>query len=238
MEIATQVQARLFPQKMPHLRTLEYHGVCIQARQVGGDYYDFLDLGRERFGLVIADIAGKGIGAALLMANLQANLRSQCALVSDQMQNFLQSVNQLFYENTTDTAYATFFFAEYDDQTRCLRYAKLWASLPLSPSARQQFGATATNVNRARAFEQWNCSIEETRLFPGDILVLYTDGLTEASNEEGEEFGEERLCNALRRHRDLSSQSLLASIVDEVRLFNAGEQQDDITVMVANCRRS
>ena len=72
-----------------------------------------LDLGRERFGLVIADIAGKGIGAALLMANLQANLRSQCALVLDQMQNFLQSVNQLFYENTTDTAYATFFFAEY-----------------------------------------------------------------------------------------------------------------------------
>ena len=68
--------------------------------------------------------------------------------------------------------------------------------------------------------------------------MLNTDGLTEASNEEGEEFGEERLCNALRRHRYLPSQSLLASIVDEVRLFNAGEQQDDITVMVANCRRS
>jgi serine phosphatase RsbU (regulator of sigma subunit) len=128
MEIARQVQARLFPQKMPQLRTLEYHGICIQARHVGGDYYDFLDLGRGQFGLVIADIAGKGIGAALLMANLQANLRSQCALVLDQMQNFLQSVNQLFYENTADTAYATFFFAEYDDQTRCLRYATVGIS--------------------------------------------------------------------------------------------------------------
>jgi sigma-B regulation protein RsbU (phosphoserine phosphatase) len=87
-------------------------------------------------------------------------------------------------------------------------------------------------------FEQWNCSIEETQLFPGDTLVLYTDGVTEASNDEGEEFGEERLCEALRRHRDLSSHSLLASIVDEVQLFHAGEQQDDITLIVANCRES
>ena len=166
MEIATQVQARLFPQKMPHLRTLEYHGVCIQARQVGGDYYDFLDLGRERFGLVIADIAGKGIGAALLMANLQANLRSQCALVLDQMQNFLQSVNQLFYENTTDTAYATFFFAEYDDQTRCLRYANCGHLSPLllrHDSSLERLHPTSTVLG---LFEQWNCSIEETRLFP------------------------------------------------------------------------
>ena len=84
LEIARQVQARLFPQRMPQVRTLEYAGACIQARHVGGDYYDFLDLGRGRLGLVIADIAGKGIAAALLMANLQANLRSQCATASDQ----------------------------------------------------------------------------------------------------------------------------------------------------------
>jgi serine phosphatase RsbU (regulator of sigma subunit) len=102
LEIAKQVQARLFPQTLPPLKTLEYAGVCIQARQVGGDYYDFLDLGRERLGLVISDIAGKGIAAALLMANLQANLRSQCAVAFDQPQRFLRSVNQLFYENMTD----------------------------------------------------------------------------------------------------------------------------------------
>ncbi len=100
LEIATQVQARLFPQMRPALQTLEYAGSCIQARQVGGDYYDFLDLGRARLGLVIGDIAGKGMAAALLMANLQANLRSQCALAWDQPQNFLRSVNRLFYQNT------------------------------------------------------------------------------------------------------------------------------------------
>jgi catechol 2,3-dioxygenase-like lactoylglutathione lyase family enzyme len=104
IEIAKQVQARLFPQTLPSLRTLEYAGICIQARQVGGDYYDFLDLGRKRLGLVIGDIAGKGIAAALLMANLQANLRSQCAIALDQPQRFLRSVNRLFHENTDVSA--------------------------------------------------------------------------------------------------------------------------------------
>src|SRR5213079_2177109 len=94
-----------------------------QARQVGGDYYDFLDLGSERLGFVIGDISGKGIAAALLMANLQANLRSQCAVAVDQPQRLLESVNQLFYGNTADSSYATLFFAEYDDNARRLRYA-------------------------------------------------------------------------------------------------------------------
>lgn len=96
LEIAKRVQARLFPQTAPSLKTLEYAGMCIQARQVGGDYYDFLDLGRQRLGLVIGDISGKGIAAALLMANLQANLRSQSAIALDQLQGLLQSVNQVF----------------------------------------------------------------------------------------------------------------------------------------------
>jgi serine phosphatase RsbU (regulator of sigma subunit) len=99
LEIARQVQARLLPQRMPEARTLDYAGVCLPARHVGGDYYDFLDLGQRRLGLVIRDIAGKGIAAALLMANLQANLRSQCATAAEQPNQFLQSVNQLFVEN-------------------------------------------------------------------------------------------------------------------------------------------
>src|ERR1700734_1384871 len=123
LEIAKQVQARLFPQSLPALQSLDYAGICIQARHVGGDYYDFLALGQERLGLLIGDIAGKGIAAALLMANLQANLRSQFALARDEPQLLLQSVNRLFYENTVDSAYATFFFAEYHDAAQRLRYA-------------------------------------------------------------------------------------------------------------------
>ena len=236
LEIAKQVQARLFPQTLPSLTTLEYAGVCIQARQVGGDYYDFLDLGRERLGLVIGDIAGKGIAAALLMANLQANLRSQCAIALDQPQHFLRSVNQLFFENTADSAYATLFFAEYDDKAGRLRYANcghLCALLLRSDNTLERLDSTATVLG---LFKDWDCTIGERRLLPGDTLALYTDGITEAFNQAEEDFGEHRLIAALRRHRELPSQSLLASIVDEVRQFSPHEQHDDITLIVAKCR--
>src|SRR5207244_9996950 len=123
LEIAKQVQARLFPQRLPAMQNLEYAGACIQAHQVGGDYHDFLDLGRGRLGLAIGDISGKGIAAALLMANLQANLRSLCAIALDEPQRLLRSVNRLFCENTPDGAFATLFFAEYDDSAGRLRYA-------------------------------------------------------------------------------------------------------------------
>ncbi|MBZ5592243.1 MAG: SpoIIE family protein phosphatase [Acidobacteriia bacterium] len=236
MEIAKQVQARLFPQTLPPLATLEYAGVCIQARQVGGDYYDFLDLGRERLGLVIGDIAGKGIAAALLMANLQANLRSQCAIALDQPERFLCSVNQLFYENTADHAYATLFFAEYDDHAGRLRYANcghLCALLLRNDDTLERLDSTATVLG---LFKQWDCAIGERRLSPGDTLALYTDGITESFNDAEEEFGEQRLIAALRHHRDLPPQALLRSIVDEVRQFSPREQHDDITLIVARCR--
>jgi len=235
LEFAKQVQARLFPQRLPPMETLEYAGACIQARQVGGDYHDFLDLGRGRFGLVIADIAGKGMPAALLMANLQANLRSQCAIAFDEPERLLRSVNQLFYENTHESAYATLFFAEYDDETRRLRYANC-GHLPIllmrHDGAMERLDSTGTVLG---LFQHWDCSIAERRLFPGDTLVLYTDGVTESFNDADEEFGEQRLIDAVERHRDLPPQAAIASIVDEVRQFSPQEQQDDITLIVAKC---
>ena len=237
LEIAKQVQARLFPQTLPPLSSLDYAGVCIQARQVGGDYYDFLDFGGQRLGLVIGDIAGKGIAAALLMANLQANLRSQCAIALDQPQRLLRSVNQLFYENTTESAYATLFFAEYDNGARRLRYANcghLCGLLLRNNDAEvERLDSTSTVLG---LFEEWDCSIGERSLFAGDTLALYTDGITEAFNDSEEEYGEHRLIEALRRRRDLSSQDLLGSVVEDVRQFSPREQHDDITLIVAKCR--
>jgi serine phosphatase RsbU (regulator of sigma subunit) len=227
------VQARLFPQRRPLLKTLDYAGICLQARAVGGDYYDFIDLGRERLGIIIGDISGKGIAAALLMANFQANLRSQSATALDQPERFLQSVNQLFYQNTVDSAYATLFFAEYDDNTRRLRYANCghYSGLLLrSSDSLERLDSTCTVLG---LFKEWDCSVEERSLFPDDTLVLYTDGLTESCNDSGEEFGEERLISALRRHRELPSESMLSAIVSEVQQFSAGEQFDDLTLIVA-----
>jgi serine phosphatase RsbU (regulator of sigma subunit) len=235
LEIAKQVQMRLFPQTLPPLATLDYAGTCIPARAVGGDYYDFLDLGRDRLGLVIGDISGKGIAAALLMANLQANLRSLCAIALDQPQRLLQSVNQLFWENTGDNAYATLLFAEYDDRERRLRYANcghLSALLLRGDNTLERLDSTSTVLG---IFKEWNCAMVERQLFAGDTLALYTDGITESFNEADEEYGEQRLIESLRRHSELGSSELLSSIVDDVRRFSPREQHDDITLIVAKC---
>src|SRR5258708_5612966 len=187
LEIAKEVQLRLFPQTLPLFKTLEYAGVCIQARQVGGDYYDFLSLGREQLGLVLGDISGKGIAAALLMANLQANLRTQYAMALDDPQMFLQSVNQLFYENTANNAYASLFFGEYDDQTRCLRYANcghLSALVLRSGTTLERLDSTCTGL---RLFTAWTCSTAEYQLSACDTLVLHTDGITGSCKGDGEE---------------------------------------------------
>jgi serine phosphatase RsbU (regulator of sigma subunit) len=236
LEIAKRVQARLFPQTLPPLKTLEYSGLCIQAREVGGDYYDFLDLGCERLGIIIGDTSGKGIGAALLMANLQANLRSQSAIASNEPRRFLRSVNQLFYENTTDSAYATLFFGQYDDQTRTLRYANCGHYAPLLLRRDNTLERLHSSGTVLGLFREWDCSMGEQQLFPGDVLALYSDGITESFNEAGDEFAEERLVEALRRNRDKPSEGFLRAIVDEVRQFSPGEQHDDITLIVAKCR--
>ncbi len=237
LEIAKQVQAGLFPQTLPPLKTLEYAGICIQARKVGGDYYDFLDLGQERLGFVIGDISGKGIAAALLMANLQANLRSLCAIALDQPQRLMCSVNRLFCENTPDGSFATLFFADYDDNASHLRYANcghLPGLLLRSDGTVERLDATATVLG---IFKEWDCEIGECRLHSGDTLALYTDGITESYNSDDEQFGEQRLIEALQRHRGSSSQAALASIVDEVQRFSPHEQHDDITLLIAKHRR-
>jgi serine phosphatase RsbU (regulator of sigma subunit)/catechol 2,3-dioxygenase-like lactoylglutathione lyase family enzyme len=237
LEIAKQVQARLFPQRQPSLNSLEYAGICVQARQVGGDYHDYLDLGRGRFGLVIADIAGKGMAAALLMANLQANLRSQSATASERPELFLRHVNHLFYENTDESAYATLFFGEYDDETQMLRYANCGhlAGLVIRSGGHvDRLESTCTVVG---LFKDWICQLEQLRLMPGDLLALYTDGITESFNDADEEYGEARLVDALRRSADQSPDAVIAFIVEEIRQFSR-EQQDDITLIVARCRVS
>jgi len=245
LELARQVQARLFPQTQPALATLEYAAVCIQARHVGGDYYDFLELGRDQLGLVIGDVSGKGVAAALLMANLQAHLRNQCVTYSsrpyvpfvlEQPQRFLLSVNRLFHENTADSAFATLFFAEYNDKSHRLRYANcghLPALLLRRDDRLERLEPTCTVLG---LFKKWDCSTSERSLSPGDTVAFYTDGVTESLNAAGEQFGESRLVETLRQNRDLPPQNLLDALVQSVCSFSPHEQGDDITILVAKCR--
>jgi serine phosphatase RsbU (regulator of sigma subunit) len=236
LEIARQVQARLFPQRLPELESLEYAGACVQTRQVGGDYYDFLDLGQARLSLVLGDIAGKGIAAALLMANLQANLRSQSATAVEQPDQLLRSVNRLFYENTADNAYATLFYSEFDDRTCRLRYANC-GHLPglviQADGTVKRLPSTATVLG---LFPEWQCRTSEFQLCPGDLFAIYTDGITEALNQRDEEFGEDRLLDVMRRARDLSPRHIVSAVFEEVQRFSGEQQRDDVTLIVARCR--
>lgn len=236
VEIARQVQAKLFPQKMPPLATLDYAGGCIQARVVGGDYYDFLDLGPGRLGIVLADIAGKGISGALLMANLQANLRSQYALALDDLPRLLQSVNRLFYENTPDDRFATLFFADYADAGRRLRYVNCGHNPPLLLRANGKLERLVATATVLGMFTDWHCDVVETSLAPGDLLVMYTDGISEAPNAAGDEFGEKRLLETIRSSNPTSAADLLARISDAVQQFSSGIQADDLTLVIARAR--
>ena len=233
LEIANEVQCRFFPQLRPAIPALDYAGHCYPARAVGGDYYDFLDLGPERFGLVIGDVSGKGIAAALLMANLQANLRSQCSLAHECLENILRVVNQFFSQNTPDGAFATLFLADYHVPTGRLRYVNCGhppALILRRDDSIDRLDPTATVLG---IFKKWDCELGERTIHPGDTLVLYTDGITESFNQAQDEYGEARLIDSLLRHRVQPSQSLLQNIVADVRQFSPHEQHDDITLIVA-----
>jgi len=235
MDIARQVQSKLLPQKSPVLKTIDYAGACIQARAVGGDYYDFLDLGEGRVGFVLADVAGKGISAALLMANLQAHLRSQSAIVSQDFSQTLERVNRMFFESTESNNYATLFIGVYEDETRRLRYINCGHNPPVILHGEQveRLCATATVLGM---FEDWQCEVDETCFLPGDILAICTDGVFEAANLHGEELGEDGLVAALRTGRDQSAQELLQSVIATVKEFAPGEQADDLTLIIAKAK--
>jgi serine phosphatase RsbU (regulator of sigma subunit)/integral membrane sensor domain MASE1 len=235
MEIAQQVQRRLLPQRAPALETLEYSAVTVQARAVGGDYYDYLDLGSNRVAFVLADISGKGICAALMMATLQGEIRSQAALLVGDLPQSLRFVNQLFYDSTDGCSFATLFVGIYDDVTRRLSYVNCGHNPPLllHGESVERLGSTATILGM---FEKWDCEMREIDLASGDILALYTDGIVEAANADGREFREAGLLVAIRENRHMDAREIVANVVADVEAFAGGEQGDDLTLILGIAR--
>lgn len=236
IDIAKQVQLRLLPQRLPARASVDFVGICLQARQVGGDYYDCLDLGQGVLCFAIADISGKGLGAALLMANLQAALRSHSAMAIASPERLASTLNQLFYENTAESAYATLLLATFREDTRRVTYVNcghLPGLIARTDGSITRLESTGTVIG---LFERWNCPALACDLHPGDVLVIYTDAVTESLNAAGEDFGHERLEDVIQTHRCLDAEALAHSIIDNVRAFSSGEQQDDITVLVVKCK--
>ncbi len=231
LEIAREVQGKLLPQSVPQLERLELAATCIQARAVGGDYYDFLDLGGRQLGLVLADVSGKGMHAALRMANLQAHLRSQVVNAPQDPLRVLRMVNRMLCESTAAGQFATLFFGIYSEAARRITYINCGHNPPLCVRAGgglERLEATATVIG---AFEDWECTLGRTPLAPGDVFVGYSDGLTEAMMD-GEPFGEARLIEALEELRQLPPQRLVAGLLRRVQEFCGGALADDLTLVV------
>jgi len=237
LAIARAVQRELLPRDQPPLRTLNYSGKCVQARTVGGDYYDFLDLGPGRVGFVLADVAGKGVAAALLMSNLQGSIHNHGGIDSDDLPHLLTTVNDHLYKHTEPDRYATLFFGCYDDKTRSLGYVNCGHAPPLllrQGGTVDRLAATATVLG---LFGAWECSIAEIRMEPGDVLSIFTDGITEATTTGGEEFGECRLLAVLQQRRELDSAAIIAHVELALEQFRSNPHlQDDLTLVVARAQ--
>jgi sigma-B regulation protein RsbU (phosphoserine phosphatase) len=264
LEIATAVQRRLFPERPPDVASLELSGVCHPARGVGGDYYDFILLGEGKVGVAVADVAGKGISAALLMSTVQASLRSQAPSVNGDLVELVSSMNKLLHVSTDSASYATFFYAQFDENTGLLTYVNAGHNPPLLVHAAE--GAKARGARQASATGADNRAVktetgvgarsaavselttggpiigafpfsvyqqETIQMESGDLLLAYTDGVTEAFNPFEEEFGEERLRQFVASSAHLSAQALTEKIVEIVTDWCQNTPQyDDLTLVV------
>lgn len=269
MKIAAQVQTRLFPRSLPRTEALDFApGICIPARAVSGDYYDFFEAAPGRIGVVVADVCGKGVSAALMMANLQANLRGQVQayhdaydyklalaaqsagalgpgehgassaeiqLPANSVQRIVARVNQQLASAMIDASYITFFYSEFDERSRVLRYTNAGHNPPLlyrkkgATIERLDRGGTVLGLFRDSEYEDVALQLE-----PGDVLVAFTDGLIEArSSRADEEFGEERVVQSLREAAHLPAASIEQHVLETVRRWTAdAEQEDDLTLVI------
>ncbi|MBL8293847.1 MAG: SpoIIE family protein phosphatase [Bryobacterales bacterium] len=237
LEIAREVQERLFPQTLPTVAGLDIAGGCRPALVVGGDYYDFLELPGGKLGIVIGDVSGKGIAAALLMASLQASVRGQRMNEGQPLSAVIASVNSLIYESSTSSRYATLFYAHYDPQSREMVYVNAGHNPPLLLRAGGSVepldkGGTVVGLLPRFPYQQG-----QVRLESGDLLVAFTDGVSEAQNHAHDEWGEDRLIQVVREANGLSASDLIPRILAAADEFVAGApQHDDMTLVIVRVR--
>jgi sigma-B regulation protein RsbU (phosphoserine phosphatase) len=246
LDIAREVQRRLFPQTVPQVPGLDLFGICKAAQSVSGDYYDFLELDEHRVALVLGDVSGKGISAALLMAAMQSALRAQIydesadgqcsALAHLSTAQVVARLNRQLYANTPLEKYVTFFFGIYDARTRNLSYTNAGHLPPmLFRQGKIEFlrtGGTVVGLFPSMAYE-----VGEIQMEPRDLLLAYTDGITEPENTYGEQFGEARLRDLAKGMLNASPEVLAQTIYRTVDEWTGSpELQDDMTVVLARGR--
>jgi sigma-B regulation protein RsbU (phosphoserine phosphatase) len=234
LEDVRQVSAHLFPQSLPGFANVSYAGVCIEANLAGGDFYDFFVSGPHRLGFAVGDVSGNGVASALLRATLQASLRTLRLTGLNDFEAQLTLANRLLLESAPDAMYASLFLAEYDERSRRLRYVNCGHPAPLLLRGDRACWLQPTTTVLG-LFHDWQCCVAEVHLRPSDMLLLYTDGVTEATGTTGEEFGLDRLVATLKAYKELPLSILLQKYVDDVRRFAKGDPCDDLTLVALRC---
>jgi len=235
VEIAREVQQRLFPQRMPVVGGVSLAGACRPAGEVGGDYYDVIELPDGRLGIAIGDVSGKGVSASLLMASLRACLRTMTVVASMDLARLMEKMNQLVYESSAVNRYATFFFAVYDPQTRALCYVNAGHNPPAllrssthDPVIRLEAGGPVVGLLPDVQYEEQSITLQT-----GDLLLAYTDGISEAMTADDEEWGEERMLQTAKAAQSRSVDEILRAIFQAADQFTAGAaQHDDMTLLL------
>ena len=245
-EIAREVQERLFPQTFPNVAGVDMAAHCRPAQAVGGDYYDLIhihgpslseaDHGWDRLGVAIGDISGKGMSAALLMASLHASLRGQVLSGTGDLGAKMANVNRLLYAASGSNRYATFFYAELDCASRTLHYVNGGHNPPAllrkEDGAWRVFrladGGPVIGLLAGAVYKE-----QILHLLPGDVLLAFTDGISEAMNASEDEWGEDRMIAEAQAHADLNAEELLQGLFREADAFAAGApQHDDMTLVI------
>lgn len=234
LEIAREVQERMFPQQAPSIAGLDYAGQCLPAATVGGDYYDFLVLPGGRFGFAIGDVSGKGIPAALLMASLRASLRGLAITHSGTIAEMMSDLNQVIYEASPVDRFATLFYGVFDPASRSFTYVNAGHNAPIlwraDSGGAQRLAESGLMIGGFRSAQYQQSTV---MLGAADTIVMFTDGISEAPNSAGEEFGEKRIIDNVHAGAGLPAAELVHRILGAVESFSAGAHQyDDITLVV------
>jgi serine phosphatase RsbU (regulator of sigma subunit) len=231
---AAEVQQRLFPRVRPDIMGLDYFGLCRPASGVSGDYFDFIPLPAGRLGLLVADVCGKGMPAALLGASVHATMRAHAPAADANCGDVLARLNRLVFETTAEDRFVTIFYGVYDPGTRTLTYANAGHCPPVvMPGGFRLESLTPP----AGMFAELRPVERALTLAPGDAIVIYSDGVCEATNAGDEPFGEERLIETIRQSSETRAEHICHRVLDAVLEFGRGrEQADDMTLIVVNAR--
>jgi sigma-B regulation protein RsbU (phosphoserine phosphatase) len=232
LEIARDIQKNLFPQSIPEYSNFEIAAANYSSRQVGGDYYDIIKLDNDTFCIAIGDVSGKGVGAALLMANLQAFLKTTCRQ-GMQIDEATAIINDLVSENTSDGKFITFFWGIIENENKMLSYVNAGHNPPLlirdGKITKLEKGGIILGVMKT----MFPYISEKIQLKKDDVLILFTDGVSEAMNRKGEEFSDVKLESLALKLSGKTAKEILSEIKTDVQNFSAGAaQSDDITLMI------